>query len=330
MRKTEHNKSKPGKLRFYPKSAHPPKVDEEIRSNIGKFLGHTNGNPEFKYYRNLKDQIALLTKGRCSYCGKYTDLSIEHYRPKDGIAVDLTRPRNINKPGYFWLASDWYNLHPACTPCNALKTREIVDPISNKGIAKVVGKGNLFPLYQNSIHAPLLIQQATKHSLSLSTKKVKKERPLLFNPSKMLPKELFRYCIVKGRRGSLMLIAPKVGISQYRQAIAETTIDVLGLNSKDHAKARSDVHTLTKDALINIEAIGDFDDGDCLEELANLCSYIDESENGSYLGMIEAIFGYKLRTLASQIDTHLTIPVAAHYSLTDVVKSIDRLLDTTN
>ena len=331
MRKTEHNRAKPDRLRYYTQDAHSaPHVDREVRKNIRIFLGLEEGKTSFKYYRNLRDDIHSLTKGRCSYCGKYTELAIEHYRPKDGIATDTSKPRSISKPGYFWLASDWYNLHPACVPCNGLKTREILDSNTGKGVSKVVGKGNLFPLYGNKIHAPLLIQGNTKSSLSSSTKKVNQEKPLLLNPSITLPSDLFNYEIVSNRRGSKLLICAKVDISPYKYAIAKTTIDILGLNSKDQAKDRMDTYTLTKEALKNINSIASFDDIECMEQLAILYSYIDDSENGSYLGMIEWMFKDNLTLLARQIDRHLVIPVRVYHSLNDIVQSIDRLFDQNN
>ncbi|MFA0647668.1 HNH endonuclease family protein [Vibrio cyclitrophicus] len=329
MRKTEHNKFKPNKLRFYPR-VNPefvPRVNLEIRSNIRKFLEIDNDDKLFNYYKNLKTDIALLTKGRCSYCGKYTDLSIEHYRPKDGIVVNKLQPKNMSKPGYFWLASDWYNLHPACTACNCIKTREIVDTNTVIGAPKVVGKGNYFPLYGGHTHAPLLMREKTSTALSFSSKQVKKERPLLFNPSKELPASLFEYSIVRGRRGKVLIIQPKVGISPYKQAIAETTIDLLGLNSKDQAKARMDTYILTNETLNNIDAINNFDDQEVIEQLEQLCSYIDENDNGSYLGMIESMLGHRLRTISHQIDNHLNHPRSNNELLSDVVTSIERLLD---
>ncbi|EPH6194204.1 hypothetical protein [Vibrio diabolicus] len=329
MRKTEHNKSKPNKLRFYPpkRSGNLPKVDEEVRENIKKFLGEIDGNLEFKYYRNLKQEVPSLTKGRCSYCGKYTELSIEHYRPKDAIAIDLNSPRELSKPGYFWLASDWYNLHPACTPCNILKKREVIDLNTKNSCSKVVGKGNLFPLYGNSIHAPLSIEVECKESLSLSSRKVKKEKPLLLNPSKLRPQDIFRYGTIANRRGKLLVLAPKVGISAYKQSIAQTTIDILGLNSKEHSKARMDTYTLVNDAIANIESIEDFDDEDYLEALNKLHTYIDESNTASYLGMVEVTFGSKLKLLADELDQHIGFEASTEKSLLSIANSIDRFLN---
>ncbi|EGQ8092798.1 hypothetical protein J7I10_003776 [Vibrio vulnificus] len=328
MRKTEHNKSKPDKLRFYPpkKSGNPPKVDEEVRDNIKRYLGEIDGGLVFKYYANLKHQVPLLTKGRCSYCGKYAELSIEHYRPKDGIAIDLSHPRQLSKPGYFWLASDWYNLHPACTPCNILKKREIINLNTKKSHPKVVGKGNLFPLYNDTVHAPLSIRIDCRESLSLSSRKVKKEKPLLLNPSKFHPKDIFSYGTIGSQRGKLLVLVPKVGISAYKQAIAQTTIDILGLNSKEHSKARMDTYTLVNDTISNIESIEDFDDDDYLEALSKIHTYIDESSTASYLGMVEVTLGTKLKLLADELDQHLGFEATTEKSLLSIASSIDRFL----
>lgn len=125
----------------------------------------------------------------------------------------------------------------------------------------------------------------------------------------------------------MLLIFPKAGILPYKQDVAETTIEILGLNSKDQAKARMDIYTLTNEAFKNIEAIDNFDDEECIEQLAQLSSYIDDSCNCSYLGMIDSMFGLRLRALANQIDQYLTRPYEEYFLLSDVVESIDRLLD---
>ncbi|MFA0412333.1 HNH endonuclease [Vibrio renipiscarius] len=327
MRKTEHLKNKPIKLRFYSQHFNrKPAVDREVRENVDIFLGRRAGSKQFKYYRNLRDSVFSLTNNRCAYCGKYADLSIEHYRPKDGIAVNLSASKDISKPGYFWLASDWYNLHPTCTPCNTLKTREILDVETLDSASKVVGKGNYFPLFNNGTHAPLLTAGQSKESLSLSTKSVKREKPLIYNPSKISPSDIFSYRFEKVNHKTFLFIDVKVGISAYESAVARTTINVLGLNSKDQIKSRIDAYRLTEQALDNIEAIYDFSDDDCLEQLAELHSYISETENGSYLGMLEYLFWERLKRLAITIDAHLGTPTGSYEGLQDVANCIDRLL----
>ena len=89
-------------------------------------------------WKDLKEW--LLTNvfyERCAYCESPLEFDrylgdAEHYRPKGSVTwkKDLTSPKvkarcnlpdgsEIDHPGYFWLAYDWWNLVPACSACNS-------------------------------------------------------------------------------------------------------------------------------------------------------------------------------------------------------------------
>lgn len=104
--------------------------------------GSTYNN--FKAYKEKEVRIALndLFHGKCGYCESrivaITVGDIEHFRPKGGFGND---PKNLTKPGYYWLAAKWENLLLSCPNCNRTNTFEIV----NIG-EQTVGKLNQFPL----------------------------------------------------------------------------------------------------------------------------------------------------------------------------------------
>src|SRR6185295_18181901 len=69
-------------------------------------------------------------RGRCVYCEtNITDFQhgdIEHFRPKKGVTDEGDQPvvipmadgKNMEHPGYYWLAYQWTNLLPSCITCN--------------------------------------------------------------------------------------------------------------------------------------------------------------------------------------------------------------------
>lgn len=309
MRKIDHNKNKPNKLRYYKndgKINKKPHFEKELHENISSYLKNPNSKLNFGYYKYLKNEIINLTDGRCAYCGKFVDtLSIEHYHPKDGIAIDINTPKSISKPGYFWLASDWYNLFPACTTCNILKKREIINLNNLEFYSNVVGKGNLFPLYKNYSHSPLLLKDK---GFTYCSKRIKKEKPLLFNPSKNNPKKLFKYELTRVGKYKGIIIRPKTNENIYLQEIAKTTIEILGLNSKLHIRERYVEYNNMKSNLENIFEINDLDDEDSQELLRDIFESVDESSCTSYLGMIETMFWDKLCVLLSMICKHNNVP----------------------
>jgi hypothetical protein len=72
---------------------------------------------------------------KCAYCESPLELDrylgdAEHFRPKgqvtnkesgkrERVSVKFENGRDLNHPGYFWLAYDWRNLMPVCSACNS-------------------------------------------------------------------------------------------------------------------------------------------------------------------------------------------------------------------
>ena len=90
--------------------------------------------------RLKKFLLANIFNNKCAYCETSTirfDGDAEHFRPKGAVTdLDSNRMRtndesnrDIEHPGYFWLAYHWKNLLPACKGCNS-----------------GVGKQNKFPI----------------------------------------------------------------------------------------------------------------------------------------------------------------------------------------
>lgn len=105
---------------------------------------------DFKAYKG-DDVIAALQSAfgvKCAYCesryGAVGPADIEHYRPKGAVKLP---DGTLQKPGYFWLASDWANLLPSCIDCNQARGHEYEDGPG------VTGKANQFPLADESKRA---------------------------------------------------------------------------------------------------------------------------------------------------------------------------------
>jgi uncharacterized protein (TIGR02646 family) len=98
----------------------------------------------------VREKLKQIFHGKCAYCeSKITSIyngDIEHFRPKGGYCNDNNQP--LNKPGYFWLASEWENLLFACPFCNQTNTHKIFTTEDGKVEIRevVLGKLNQFPL----------------------------------------------------------------------------------------------------------------------------------------------------------------------------------------
>lgn len=132
-------------------------------------------------YKRLKSEVYFDKKGpfkgKCAYCEtelRYHD-DLDHYRPKKGvddenddtIRINING-KNIDHPGYYWLAYSWNNLFPTCKDCNAPSTVHKVP----------IGKRNRFPI-------------AGKYAKKPGEEKM--EGPLLLNPLKDFPEKHFRW-----------------------------------------------------------------------------------------------------------------------------------------
>ena len=121
----------------------------------------------FQVYKAQKVANALerLFHSKCAYCeselSSITRGNIEHYRPRYSV-TDAS-----DHPGYWWLASNWDNLLLACQLCGFSRYAKRDESSS----ASINGKGNRFPLENESARAYLPGEEIA-------------EEPLLIDPTR--------------------------------------------------------------------------------------------------------------------------------------------------
>ncbi|PEJ14314.1 hypothetical protein CN675_21885 [Bacillus toyonensis] len=104
----------------------------------------------YKVYTDIEIKKAFnkLFHNKCAYCesnyAKVQPVDVEHYRPKGGVVIN----GEFQKPGYYWLGSDWNNLLPSCIDCNRKRTQEIEGQET-----EMLGKANLFPIMNEQARA---------------------------------------------------------------------------------------------------------------------------------------------------------------------------------
>jgi hypothetical protein len=81
-----------------------------------------------EFYQKAKPFLLKLFNGKCAYCETVISSNqpgdVEHYRPKgrirtkDGVVKVKIGDKEMEHPGYWWLAYHWTNLLPSCIDCN--------------------------------------------------------------------------------------------------------------------------------------------------------------------------------------------------------------------
>ena len=137
----------------------------EARARTGRF-------DEMTYTAYKKDGVgeALdeLFNRKCAYCesllaGQQPG-DIEHYRPKAKVVyIDQHGIKHIVPNVYYWLAADWENLLLSCADCNRPRSQDLTDASE-----RVIGKGNLFPLDDESKRASAAHQVSNEPCLLLN------------------------------------------------------------------------------------------------------------------------------------------------------------------
>jgi hypothetical protein len=119
--------------------------------NLVRFLALI-GFAILAYKAKEEDQFS-----KCCYCeNTFLDVAfgdVEHYRPKGGYLENIKD--KLKKPGYYWMAYSWENLHLSCDICNRTY------------------KKNYFPLKNNVLR---ISTHHNEHNLN-------KEEPLLLSPT---------------------------------------------------------------------------------------------------------------------------------------------------
>lgn len=181
---------------------------------------------EFKAYKEpeVKQALREMFHGKCAYCEVCYEVSdpghVEHFRPKGTVREeDGTK----SPPGYWWLASEWENLLPACFKCNVFcKKQEMTPGGSLREIP--CGKGSRFPLVEPERRA-------------VKPREIRREQRLLLNPCKDSPEKHLEFT-------DAGLVRPARRASETRQPKGATTIGVCALNRYPLVKARVEARRL--------------------------------------------------------------------------------------
>ena len=190
---------------------------------------------KFKVYRDpeIKKVLVELFNFKCAYCeyrykGGYP-ADIDHWRPKNAVRVD----DKSRKPGYYWLASDWDNLFPACKYCNTANRHE------TKGVLpKTRGKLDQFPI------------QGARSRARLRPGREKGERPLLLNPSTDDPRLHLEYLEAGTERG---VVKARAGRTNRASAKGIHSIEVYALDRRQLVEERRDLITSLLGVLRDLE-----------------------------------------------------------------------------
>lgn len=171
-------------MRKVPRPQAPTSLSEaktlKERQAVLDFYSAWDGQAKYDKYKAYKapDVRTALEEafgGKCAYCetsyAATQPVAIEHYRPKGEVTIDGKRV----PPGYYWLASEWTNLLPACTDCNSPRRQDLPE-----GQARTAGKANAFPL-------------ASEATRATAPGKEKGERRLLLHPYFDFPEKHFDF-----------------------------------------------------------------------------------------------------------------------------------------
>jgi uncharacterized protein (TIGR02646 family) len=182
------------------------------------------GNMTFAVYRrdDVKEALEELFGCKCAYCefdySPGMPVDVEHYRPKGGVVDGNDK---LTFPGYWWLASTWSNLLPACADCNRARWHK-----SGRDRYKF-GKENRFPLPAGAVAARTPAQLAT-------------ERPLLINPAEEDPADYLRLAYKPSRFGVMeSVVEPLTGADGKEDARAVSSKDTYGLNRPRLVRSRT-------------------------------------------------------------------------------------------
>tara|TARA_R110001583_G_scaffold26533_16_gene95569 strand:+ start:9704 stop:10804 length:1101 start_codon:yes stop_codon:yes gene_type:complete len=260
----------------HPKSSMNPNdinFIEEVKENI-KLVESIDWSKEsrqslkfcFSGYTNGKDLIRPLAEGSCAYCGdKITQatLVLEHYRPKNrlkardneflitnGEFLTLNKGQTVSYYGYFIWGSHYKNLLPACRPCN---TGE-----GNKEAVYINNSLNYSAKYGKDDYFPILYKKESRDRIYVRS--IKNEYPLLFNPYKDNPNELFSYKIPLLNsfiKKEAIEIRPNKYASKNKRLKAELSINLLGLNRRTLCWKRWNIYNCERH--IFFELVNDID-----------------------------------------------------------------------
>ncbi len=97
-------------------------LSQQLRDDF--FWGKTTFRFNSKIYghTSVKSILKSIQNNKCCFCeARVSHVShgdVEHFRPKMGYQAEQNSP--FVKPGYFWLAYDFFNLFFTCQICNQI------------------------------------------------------------------------------------------------------------------------------------------------------------------------------------------------------------------
>jgi uncharacterized protein (TIGR02646 family) len=167
-------------------------------------------------YSRYKEFLLKLFNNKCAYCETTITVAqpgdVEHFRPKGRVVDENFKPihvrhkgKEIEHPGYYWLAYEWTNLLPSCADCNRFRLYGEKSP----GVRRAdigAGKADRFPLKDETRRA--VVPDAEVN-----------EEALLIDPTRIDPDEHFEFL-------SNGTIKPKT-------EEGKATLEVFGLNRRE-------------------------------------------------------------------------------------------------
>lgn len=241
----------------------------ERRSNLG-LINITNPqtvNFKFLGYENNKESIKKLANYCCGYCGDRianTTVSVDHFRPKGKLSYRnnefILKDNNFestntsklkSRYGYFLWGSHYKNLIPSCEACNTGRGNQGIYIKRNLTYKIPYGKWSNFPILDTKMSSNTRNNSLYIHSL-------KYEYPLIFNPYKDNPCEIFSYKIPKVGQNRVVIIRPNKKCSKKKRLKAEISINLLGLNRQNLCFQRGQIleviNQLTRELIRDINS----------------------------------------------------------------------------
>ena len=210
----------------------PPALDAEWTSlidaakvarqrSINDFAAGVKPEVNSALYGRYKQFLLKLFNNKCAYCETLFTAAqpgdVEHFRPKGRVVDENFKPilvkyqnREIEHPGYYWLAYDWKNLLPSCIDCNRFRHYGERVPGATRADSGA-GKADRFPLKLGSDHVVVPDDEV-------------RETPLLIDPTRVDPSGHFEFM--------------SNGIMKPKTEEAEITLRVIGLNRADLVEQR--------------------------------------------------------------------------------------------
>ena len=133
-------------------------------------------------YSRYKEFLLKLFNNKCAYCESVITNAqpgdVEHFRPKGRVVDDNFKPivvrrggKQVQHPGYYWLAYDWTNLLPSCADCNRYRIHgEKAPGLSRADVG--AGKADRFPLRDEAKRAFVPDAEAAEEALLIDPTKI--------------------------------------------------------------------------------------------------------------------------------------------------------------